>query len=359
VAEPLLSVRDLCVDYVTDRGAVRALDRVSLDVRRGEIVGIAGESGCGKSTLAQALLRILPPPAVISGGEAWFEGRDLLTLSESELRALRWTRISMVFQSAMDSLNPVITVGEQITDTLRAHGSPSAGFTPRPRSGDPQEADSLNPVITVGEQITETFRAHSAFSTAVAPRARARELLEMVGIPASYLDAHPHQLSGGMRQRVGIALALALEPSLVILDEPTTALDVIVEREILEEIRTLQRRLGFAVLFITHDLARMLEVSDRVAVFYAARLVELVPSAELRRAPRHPYTQGLLRAFPTVHGGVVELAGIPGAPPSLENPPSGCRFHPRCPIAVQVCRERAPELMQIGPGHLAACHLAK
>ncbi len=359
MAEPLLSIRDLCVDYVTERGPVRAIDRVSLDVQRGEILGVAGESGSGKSTLAQALLRILPPPAVISGGEAWFEGRDLLTLSENELRALRWTRISMVFQSAMDALNPVITVGEQITDTLRAHGSPSSGGPPRAHPGDRQETDALNPVITVGEQLTDTFRAHRARSPGLLPKARARELLEMVGIPASYLDAHAHQLSGGMRQRVGIALALALEPSLVILDEPTTALDVIVEREILEEIRTLQRRLGFAVLFITHDLSRMLEVSDRVAVFYAARLVELGPSAEMRRAPRHPYTQGLLRAFPTVHGGAVELAGIPGAPPSLENPPPGCRFHPRCPIAVDVCRERTPELVQLGPGHLAACHLAK
>jgi peptide/nickel transport system ATP-binding protein len=317
--EPLLSIRDLSVDYVTDRGPVRAIDRVSLDVERGEILGVAGESGSGKTTLAQALLRILPPPAIISSGEARFEGHDIFSLDEAELRALRWRRISMVFQSAMDALNPVISVGEQIVDTLLAH-----------RAAKPEAA-----------------------------RARAGELLQMVGIPRGRLDAHAHQLSGGMRQRVGIALALALEPALVILDEPTTALDVIVEREILREIQALQRDLGFAVLFITHDLARMLEFSDRVAVFYAARLAEVGPAAELRRAARHPYTQGLLRAFPSVRAGTEEPESIPGAPPSLANPPSGCRFHPRCGLAVDLCSERSPELRELAPRHCAACHLAE
>jgi peptide/nickel transport system ATP-binding protein len=324
MAEPLLSIRDLCVDYVTDDGPVRAIDRVSLDVQRGEILGIAGESGSGKTTLAQAVLRTLPPPAVISGGQVRFEGRDVLALDESELRELRWRRISMVFQSAMDALNPVITVGEQIIDTLLAH----AGATP-----------------------------HA--SSAAAARARAGELLEMVGIAGDRLDSYAHQLSGGMRQRVGIALALALEPSLVILDEPTTALDVIVEREILGQIRELRRELGFAVLFITHDLARMLQVSDRVAVFYAARLAEVGPAAVLRKEPRHPYTQGLLRAFPSVHGDVEAMASIPGTPPSLRTPPSGCRFHPRCELAEDRCREREPETRRFGDGHAAACHLAE
>lgn len=319
MAEPLLSVRDLCVDYVTDLGPVRAVDHVSFDLERGEILGVAGESGCGKSTVAQALLRILPPPAVITGGEARFEGRDLLALDEHDLRELRWKRISMVFQSAMDALNPVIPVGEQICDTLHAHRD-------------------------IGAR---------------AARARAADLIEMVGIPAGLIDAYAHQLSGGMRQRLGIAIALALEPSLVILDEPTTALDVIVEREILEQIRALQQQLGFAVLFITHDLSRMLQVSDRIGVFYAARLVELAPAGELRRAPRHPYTQGLLRAFPAVHGGAVELASIPGAPPSLSDPPAGCRFHPRCERAVDLCRARSPELRRLAAGHSAACHLAE
>ncbi len=319
MTEPLLAVRDLCVDYITGTGPVRAVDRVSLTLRRGEILGIAGESGSGKSTLAQALLRILPPPAVISGGEVRFEGRDVLALTEAELRALRWQRISMVFQSAMDSLNPVIPVGEQIVDTLLAH-----------RAASGQEAWK-----------------------------RAAELLEMVGIPGHRVRSYAHELSGGMRQRVGIALALALEPALVILDEPTTALDVIVEKEILQQIRALQRKLGFSVLFITHDLARMLQFSDRVAIFYAARLVEVGPADALRRMPRHPYTQGLLRAFPTVHGDPAHLEGIPGAPPSLLDPPEGCRFHPRCPQAVDICRRSEPPLRQLATDHEAACHLAE
>jgi len=319
MAEPILSIRDLAVDYVTDTGPVRAVHRVSLDVGPAEILGIAGESGSGKSTLAQALLRILPPPAVIAGGTVRFAGQDLLALGESELRALRWRRLSMVFQSAMDALNPVITVGEQIVDTLLAHGT----ATPR------------------------------------AARARAADLLETVGMPRDRLDSYAHQLSGGMRQRVGIAMALALEPALVILDEPTTALDVIVEREILEQIRALQRRLGFAVLFITHDLARMLQVSDRVAVFYAAQMVEIAPAEALRRSPKHPYTQALLGAFPSVHGDKIEMSSIPGAPPSLRRPPGGCRFHPRCDRAVDLCRVREPELRMLGAGHAAACHLAE
>lgn len=318
MAEPILSVRDLCVDYVTPDGPVRALDRVSLDLAPGEVMGVAGESGCGKSTMAQAILRILPPPAVVTGGEVRFEGRDLLSLSEDELRRVRWERISMVFQSAMDALNPVLTVGEQIADTLRAHGAAASGS---------------------------------------AARERAAELLRMVGIHPDRRASYPHQLSGGMRQRVGIAIALALDPAVLVLDEPTTALDVIVEREILEEIQGLQRQRGFAVLFITHDLTRMLQFSDRVAVFYAARLVEVAPAGELRTAARHPYTRGLLRAFPSVHGGDVELSSIPGSPPSLRSPPAGCRFHPRCAEAVAACREREPELVRIGPGHAAACHL--
>lgn len=321
MTEPLLSIRDLCVDYVTPRGPVRALDRISLDVAAGEVLGVAGESGSGKSTLAQAILRILPPPAVVSGGTVRFEGQDVLALDEAGLRSLRWARLSMVFQSAMDALNPVITVGEQIVDTLRAHAG-----------------------------------ADGRSTSPAAARARAGDLLELVGIPRDRLDGYAFQLSGGMRQRVGIALALALEPALVILDEPTTALDVIVEREILEQIRGLQQQLGFAVIFITHDLARMLQFSDRVAIFYAGRLAEVGPARELRRAPRHPYTRGLLRAFPSVHGDSVTMESIPGSPPSLSHPPPGCRFHPRCSRVVDLCRELQPALETLGPGHVAACH---
>jgi peptide/nickel transport system ATP-binding protein len=318
MGEPLLAVRDLCVEFVGEAGLVRAVDRVSLDVFPGEVLGLAGESGSGKTTLAQAVLRVLPPPAVITGGEVRFEGRDLLRLSEPELREVRWRRISMVFQSAMDALNPVLTVEEQLADTLRAHGNPSRR----------------------------------------AARDRAAALLALVGIDPDRLSSYPHQLSGGMRQRVGIALALALEPSLVVLDEPTTALDVIVEREILGQILELRRRLGFSVLLITHDLGRMLQVCDRIAVFYAARLVELAPAAALRAGPLHPYTQGLLRAFPSLRGDEPP-AVIPGSPPSLRDPPPGCRFHPRCDRAVALCREAEPRLVALGPGRAAACHVAE
>ena len=308
----LLEVRNLSIDYITDRGPVRAVDDLTFDVGNGEILGMAGESGSGKTTLAKALLRILPPPAVISGGEVTFEGKDILRLREDELRKLRWTRMSMVFQSAMNSLNPVIPVGEQITDTILAHSRKNSG-----------EA-----------------------------RARAAELLEMVDIPGDRLDSYAHQLSGGMRQRVGIAIALALEPSLVVLDEPTTALDVIVEREILDVIKSLQQRLGFAVIFITHDLGRMLQFCDRVAVLYSARIAETGPAQSIRENPRHPYTRGLIRAIPTIHPTEERVASIPGSPPSLLNPPSGCRFHPRCEMAVDECREGDPGAPGAGSGTL-------
>jgi peptide/nickel transport system ATP-binding protein len=315
VAEPLLDVRDLSVDYVTPDGPVRAVDGLSLGVEVGEVVGIAGESACGKSTFVQALLRILPPPAVISRGEVRFEGRDLLALGEAELRRVRWARISMVFQGSLDALNPVLTVGEQICDAIRAH-----------------------------EQVSPA-RA----------RERAAALLERVSMGADRLAAFPHQLSGGMRQRVAIAMALALDPALVVLDEPTTALDVIVEREILHGLLDLRRARGFSVLLVTHDLSRMLELSDRVAVMYAARLVEVAPAAALRASPRHPYTEGLLRAFPSVRGEDAP-ASIPGNPPGLRRPPSGCRFHPRCARADALCRERSPALVPLGGGRAVACH---
>jgi peptide/nickel transport system ATP-binding protein len=318
VPEPLLSVRGLAVDYITAGGAIRAVDRVSFDIAGGEILGLAGESGSGKSTLAQAILRILPPPAVISGGEILFEGRDLLALDETGLQALRWKRIAMVFQSAMSALNPVIPIGEQIEDAIQAHESSS--------------------------------RAER--------QSRVRDLLAMVGISPERAEGYAHQLSGGMRQRVSIAMALALHPALLILDEPTTALDVLVERDILDQIRELRDRLGFAVLFITHDLGRMLQFSDRVVVLYAARLAELAPSEVLRTAPRHPYTQGLLRAFPSLRGHVTPVS-IPGTPPSLRTPPSGCRFHPRCCQAIDVCREREPKALAYGEEHVVACHVVE
>jgi len=317
MSEPVLSVRGLSVDFVTTEGRVRGVDRISLDVAKGEILGIAGESASGKSTLAQAILRILPPPAVITAGEVIFEGEDLLKMTEAELARVRWKRLAIVLQSSLDALNPVLTIGEQLMDTLRAHG-------------------------------VAADRA----------KTRAAELLDMVDIPAARLRSHPHELSGGMRQRVAIALSLALEPALVILDEPTTALDVLVERDVLALLLSLRARLGFAVIFITHDLGRMSQVSDRIAVLYSARLIEVATMTDLIVSPKHPYTQSLLRAMPAVRGEPEALVSIPGSPPSLKNPPPGCRFHPRCDKAIDVCRTTAPALVQLGKAHLASCHVA-
>jgi peptide/nickel transport system ATP-binding protein len=316
MASPLLSIRDLRVEFLSARGAVVGLDGVSLDVGAGEMVGIAGESGSGKSTLAQAILRILPPPAVIRGGSVRFLDREILTMPPSELRALRWKEISIVLQSSLDALNPVLTIGAQLVDTLTTH--------------------------------TPTMHRADA-------RARAGELLSRVGISTSRLDSYPHQLSGGMRQRVGIALALSLGPKLLILDEPTTALDVIVEQEILALLSELRRTLGFSVLFITHDLGRMLQLCDRVAILYAARISEVGPAAALSRAALHPYTAGLMAAFPSLHSRR-RHASIPGSPVSLGAPPSGCRFHPRCERADERCRVEAPPLVQISSAHALACH---
>jgi len=315
--DPLLSVRDLRVDYITNHGIVRAVDGVSFDLAEGEVLGLAGESGSGKSTAAQAVLRMLGPPAVISGGEVLFDGRDVLAMDDAELRKFRWREASLVFQSAMNALNPVITIGEQLTDVYIAQ-----------RVATPSKAE-----------------------------ARARKLLELVEIDPDRMDSFAHELSGGMRQRVIIAMALALEPRLLIMDEPTTALDVVVERDILGKIKQLQQQLGFAVLFISHDLSLMLSLCDRVGVIYAGKLAELAPAQSLRRGGQHPYTRGLTASFPSLRGPRRVLQGIGGTPPDMRAPPSGCRFHPRCPDAVDQCGQSVPSVTPLGHAHLAACHL--
>jgi peptide/nickel transport system ATP-binding protein len=323
---PLIRIEDLVVDYVTRDRTLRAVDGVSLAIAPGEIVGLAGESGCGKSTLANAVMRILRPPARLTGGRIVFGGEDLAAMDDEHVRRFRWRNVSMVFQSAMNSLNPVMRVGDQFVDMMRAHERIS-------------KSDSL---------------------------ARAADLLELVGIDRRRIRAYPHELSGGMRQRVVIAMALALEPELVVMDEPTTALDVVVQREILQQVRDLQRELGFAVLFITHDLSLLLELAHRIAIMYAGQIIECAPAAELADGGRHPYTQGLVASFPPLTGPIDRLVGIPGTPPDLAAPPSGCRFHPRCPH----CRSEnerlyerqttePPRLREIAPSHLVACHLVE
>jgi peptide/nickel transport system ATP-binding protein len=317
---PLLEVRDLVVDYVLPDGVCRAVDHVSLSIAPGEIIGLAGESGCGKSTTAHAILQILKPPAEVTGGKILFEGRDILGLRRERLRTFRWRHISLVFQSAMSALNPVMRVGDQFVDLLKAHERV-------------HRSDALD---------------------------RAGDLLELVGIDRRRVRAYPHELSGGMRQRVIIAMALALRPELLIMDEPTTALDVVVQREILQEIEDLQRELGFAVLFITHDLSLLVEFSHRIAIMYAGRIVELATARELFSQPAHPYTAALMRSFPPLTGERVHLTGIAGSPPDLRKPPPGCRFHPRCPIARAIpCRSDEPELRALDGGdRSAACHFA-
>jgi oligopeptide/dipeptide ABC transporter ATP-binding protein len=323
--EPVLSIRDLSVVYRTVTGDVRAVDQVSMDLNAGEIVGLVGESGSGKSTLAYGATRLLRAPAVITGGSVHYQGRrmdtpiDVLQLTSHQLAGLRWQEIAIVFQSAMNALNPVMNVHNQLTDVIRAH-----------------------------------LRLPRAEATE-----KAAGLLDMVGIPRARLRSYPHELSGGMRQRIMIAMALATDPEVVIMDEPTTALDVVVQREILGQILELKERLGFAVLFITHDLSLLLELADRIAVMYAGQLMEIGTATEIHHEPSHPYTKRLLRSFPALHGPRKELAGIPGTPPDLHSPPPGCPFLPRCTEGTDACSRIEVRLARVAssadPEHMTAC----
>ena len=315
MTEPLLQVRGLHVEYAGRQGATRAVDGVSLDVAQGEIMGLAGESGSGKSTLVLALTRLIRRPGRITAGEVRLGGKDLLAMPQEELRRFRWERMSMVFQSAMNSLNPVLSIGAQFEDMFRAHG------------------------VNRGEG-----------------RERAADLMRMVRIDPDILRSYPHELSGGMRQRVVIAMALALRPDLVIMDEPTTALDVVVERGIIAEIKRLQAEFGFSVLFVTHDMALLATLATRITVMYAGRVVETGPAGSTVHASRHPYTRALVTSFPHVRGPRTTIAGIPGTLPDMRRPPTGCRFHPRCPAAMPVCAEVSPAWTEVD-GQGAACHL--
>ena len=306
--EPLLEVTELSVDYLTEAADVHAVDRVSLTVEPHEFLGIVGESGCGKSTLLFGAAQLLSPPGEVVGGTVIFRGQDMVRINRNELQHMRWRDYSVVMQSAMNALNPMKSIGAQFKDALQAHGTTSK------------------------EEIGQ----------------RSEEVLNLVGIDAAHLGSYPHQLSGGMRQRAMIAMALLFTPQLVMMDEPTSALDVVAQRSLMSKIRELQRNLGFAVIFVTHDMSVVSRYSDRVIVMYAGQIAEAAPTEAIFERPQHPYTRGLMDAFPSIRGPRRKLAGIPGSPPDLARPPMGCRFHPRCPDVMPECLTRAPELYQVG-----------
>jgi peptide/nickel transport system ATP-binding protein len=316
-AAPLLSVHDLHVTYLTAGGPVPAVRAVDLEVGIGETLGLAGESGCGKSSLAGALLRLLPRGTQVTG-EVLLDGEDVLTMRPGRLRAVRWTELAIVFQGALHTLNPVQRVGAQIAEAIRLHSREVRGAAVAKRVG---------------------------------------ELLELVGLPARRAQDYPHQLSGGQRQRVLIGLALACDPRLLIADEPTTALDVMVQAQVLRLLEDLQERFGLAVIFITHDLSTLAAVCERLAVMYAGRVVEQGPSKAIFEAPAHPYTRGLAAAFPVIGDSAFRMkpSGLPGDPPDPRRLPSGCPFHPRCPDAVDVCPSTPVELWPAGERRSAAC----
>lgn len=315
--QPILRVQDLRVSYHTPRGPVRAVDGVSFDVAAGERFGLLGESGSGKSTLALALLRLIKPPGRIEGGEVWLDGVELSALSDEGVRRLRLSRIALVAQGAMNSLNPVMRIKHQIIDGLKSHKTE----------------------MTDREQ-----------------RAWVRELLERVDLRPEVAEMFPHELSGGMKQRVCIAIAISLQPQVVIADEPTSALDVVVQRQVMETLRRVQKELGAAVILVGHDLGLVAQFADRVGVMYAGRLVEVCPVRRFFREPQHPYSQLLIKSLPSLERRG-SLQGIPGLPPSLLDRPRGCAFRPRCPYAMDRCAVLEPPLLAAGPHHAAACHL--
>jgi len=317
VTGALLEARDLSVHYTTRRGPVKAVDGVTFDLRAGETLGVVGETGCGKSTLGKAILGILPRRTKVEGSLK-FHGKQLLGMPEDEYRRMRGEELSVIFQDPMTRLDPLMTVRDHFLEAIRSHDRSVS-------SDDAQE--------------------------------RAEKALRSMGIPPSRLEYYPHELSGGMRQRIMIAMALVLRPQLLVADEPTTALDVIVEAQILDILRDLRNAASMALLLITHNLGIVAETADRAAVMYAGRLAELGPVADIFRRPIHPYTQGLLAS--TIHLGTKELRSIDGTPPSLLDPPSGCRFHPRCPYAKEICTTKEPPMVEYRPGQFAACHFGR
>ena len=315
----ILEAQNLTTNYRTMRGWVRAAEGVNIRVEKGEALGLAGESGCGKTTVAMSILKILPQGGTIRGGKIIFDGTDLVPLPENAMRKIRWKGIAIVFQGAMNAMNPVIKVGEQIVEAIRTH---------EPEVGNKEAWE------------------------------RSRKLFELVGIDAERVDNYPHEFSGGMRQRALIAMALAANPKFLIGDEPGTALDVIVQAQTLKLMRDLRERLGLSMLVISHDLSILAETCEKIAIMYAGRIVEYGDAESVFKEPLHPYTQGLLKAFPSIKGERTRLTSIPGQPPDLLRPPPACRFNPRCPYVMDVCKKIDPPLEESGRGdHLVACHL--
>ncbi len=313
---PLLEVKDLHVHYVMPKKVVKAVDGVSFTLGRGEVLGIGGESGCGKSTLAYAIMRLVPPPGRIVKGKVVLDGKDITSMDEDVLRKeVRWKEVSMVFQGAMNALCPVFTVEHQLITPLIYH---------------------------LGMSRSEAIE-------------RAKEVLELVGLPSSILRRYPHELSGGQKQRVVIAMAIIMNPKLIIADEPTTALDVVVQAQIMNLFKKLKRELSSSFIFITHDLSLLAEIADKVGIMYGGKLVELGPSEVMFKEPKHPYTKLLLESIPKV--GVKKLKWIAGTPPDLSNPPPGCRFWPRCPYVTERCRREEPPTVEVGKGHVVTCWL--
>lgn len=315
---PILEVKNLVMNYeLKGGGMVSAVENVSFDVPKGKSMGLVGESGCGKTSIALTLMQLTSGNARILDGKVILDGTNLLELNEEEMRQRRWTDVSMVFQGAMNSWNPVYTVGEQIRETMDIHWDPA-----------PNAAEA---------------------------RAKTEELFNLVGINPEMIDRYPHEFSGGMKQRAVIAMALTCDPKLIIADEPTTALDVIVQEQILEELKKIQHELEMSIIYISHDIAVIAEITDLIGVMYAGKLVEHGPTADIFARPRHPYTWLILSSTPSITGPRLALAPLEGEPPNLLDPPTGCRFHPRCPFATEQCGQEEPPLTEITPGHSIAC----
>jgi peptide/nickel transport system ATP-binding protein len=323
----LIDVRDMRIYYTTTAGEAKVVDGVDLAIRRDEIFGLAGESGCGKSTLVEGLLRLIKPPGYTKSGSAMFypaasddlgdEPLDLLSLSPAKMRQLRWKHISYVPQGAMNALNPVMRIGDQVVDAILAH----------------------SPVTR--KEATDRMLAQ----------------LRLVGLPTQVANQYPHELSGGMKQRVTIASSVTLTPDILVADEPTTALDVNIQRVILQELKEIRERLGLTIVYVSHDMAVHAELADRMGIMYAGEVVEVGRTLEIFKQPQHPYTQGLIRSIPRLGGARTRLEGIPGLAPSPLAWPGGCKFHPRCPVALEVCKHQAPALREVEPGRQVACHL--